>query len=126
MEMTQVELFNKFKEDHRGINMSITTFVQKKPWYVRPITIRAHVVVVIMCNFNYIMTCFLNLVKCFGQIHHLHPQYVNSYLKLYVREIAMKYFIIRNVSMENIIMVVEILFYSTINTLLVIISRFQM
>ena len=52
-----------------------------------------HVFVVIMCNFNYIMTCFLNLVKCFGQIHHLHPQYVNSYLKPYVREITMKYFI---------------------------------
>ena len=40
-----------------------------------------HVVVVIMCNFNYITTHFLNLVKCFGQIHHLHPQYMNSYLK---------------------------------------------
>ena len=40
MEMKQVQLFNKFKEDHGGINMSITTFVQQKPWYVRPITIR--------------------------------------------------------------------------------------
>ena len=39
MEMTQVQLFNKFKEDHRGINMSITTFLQQKPCYVRPITI---------------------------------------------------------------------------------------
>ena len=39
METTQVQLFNKFKEDHRGIYMSITTFVQQKPWYVRPITI---------------------------------------------------------------------------------------
>ena len=37
--MTQVQLFNIFNEDHRGINMSITTFVQQKPWYVRPITI---------------------------------------------------------------------------------------
>ena len=37
--MTQVQLFNKFKEDHRGINMSITTFMQQKPWYARPITI---------------------------------------------------------------------------------------
>ena len=39
MEMTQVQLFNKFKEDHRGINMSIITFLQQKPWYDRPITI---------------------------------------------------------------------------------------
>ena len=85
-----------------------------------------HVVVVIMSNFNYITTRFLNLVKCFRQIYHLRPQYVNSYLKLYVREITMKYFIIRNVSMENIVMVVEILFYSTINTLLIMISHFQM
>ena len=27
-----------------------------------------HVVVIIMCNFNYITTCFLNLVKCSGKI----------------------------------------------------------
>ena len=39
MEMTQIQLFNKFREDHHGINMSITTFVQQKSWYVRPITI---------------------------------------------------------------------------------------
>ena len=28
MEMTQVQWFNKFKEDHCGIHMSITTFLQ--------------------------------------------------------------------------------------------------
>ena len=30
MEMTQVQLFNKFKEYHCGINMSITTFCATK------------------------------------------------------------------------------------------------
>ena len=39
MEITQVELFNKFKEEHSGLNMSISTFVQQKPWYLKPITI---------------------------------------------------------------------------------------
>ena len=37
--MTQVQLFNKFKDDYGGINMLITTFVQHRPWYVRPITV---------------------------------------------------------------------------------------
>ena len=37
--MTQIELFNMFKEDHSEVNMSISTFVHKKPWYVKPITV---------------------------------------------------------------------------------------
>ena len=39
MEITQIELFNKFKEEYNGINMSINTFVQQKPWYVKPIIV---------------------------------------------------------------------------------------
>ena len=38
--MNQIQLFNKFKDEHNGLNLSINTFVQQKPWYVRPITIR--------------------------------------------------------------------------------------
>ena len=37
--MTQIQLFNKFKDGHNKLNLSINTFVQQKPWYVRPITI---------------------------------------------------------------------------------------
>ena len=38
--MTQIQLFNKFKDEHKEVNLSINTFVQHKPWYVVPITIR--------------------------------------------------------------------------------------
>ena len=38
--MNQIQLFNKFKDEHREVNLSINTFVQQNPWYVIPITIR--------------------------------------------------------------------------------------
>jgi hypothetical protein len=37
--MTQIELFNKFKEEHKEVKISINTFVQQKPWFVRPIIV---------------------------------------------------------------------------------------
>jgi hypothetical protein len=37
--MTQTKLFNKFKEEHKEVKISINTFVQQKPWFVRPITV---------------------------------------------------------------------------------------
>ena len=37
--MTQIQLYNKFKDEHIEVNLSINTFVKQKPWYVRPITI---------------------------------------------------------------------------------------
>jgi hypothetical protein len=37
--MTQIELFNKFKEEHKEVKISINTFLQKKPWIVRPIIV---------------------------------------------------------------------------------------
>ena len=40
METTQIELFNKFKEENHEIHVSISAFVQQKPWYVKPITVR--------------------------------------------------------------------------------------
>ena len=39
LEITQVELGNKFKESLHDIGIPINTFVKLKPWYVRPITI---------------------------------------------------------------------------------------
>ena len=37
--MTQIEFFNKFKEKHKEVKMSINAFVQQKPWFVRSITV---------------------------------------------------------------------------------------
>ena len=37
--MNQIQLFNKFKDEHKEVNLSTNTFVQHKIWYVRPITI---------------------------------------------------------------------------------------
>jgi hypothetical protein len=37
--MTQIELFNKFKEEKKEDKISINTFVQQKPWFVRPIIV---------------------------------------------------------------------------------------
>ena len=37
--MTLIQFFNKFKDEHSELNLSINTFVQQKPLYVRPITI---------------------------------------------------------------------------------------
>ena len=37
--MSQIKLFNKFKDEQSELNLSINTFVQHNPWYVRPITI---------------------------------------------------------------------------------------
>jgi hypothetical protein len=37
--ITQIKLFNKFKEEHKEVKISINTFVQQKQWFVRPITI---------------------------------------------------------------------------------------
>jgi hypothetical protein len=36
--MTQTELFNNFKEENKEVKISIITFVQQKPRFVRPIT----------------------------------------------------------------------------------------
>ena len=64
MEMTQVQLFNKFKEDHRGINMSITIFVQQKPWYVRPITIHD----TCCCRYHVQFQLYYDMFLKFGKI----------------------------------------------------------
>ena len=40
METTQIELFNKFKEENHKIHVSLSAFGQQKPWYVKPIPVR--------------------------------------------------------------------------------------
>jgi hypothetical protein len=38
--MTKIELFNKFKGEHKEVKISINTFAQQIPWFVRPIIVR--------------------------------------------------------------------------------------
>ena len=38
--MSQIQLFNEFKDEQDEVSLSINTFVQQKPWYVIPISIR--------------------------------------------------------------------------------------
>ena len=105
--MTQIELFNKFKDEHKEVIASINTFVQQKPWFVRPRSLFVtHVVVAIMFNLNYFMRHSFGLVKHFGQIHLL-PQFVLLYLKFYVKEIVTRHFTTKNVSVERNAIIVE-------------------
>ena len=71
--MTQIELFNKFKEEHNEVNMSINTFVQKKLWYIKPIIVcdtcccRYHVEFQLYCD------TFLYFGKTFWKNSHPPP-----------------------------------------------------
>lgn len=66
------------------------------------------VAIVIMWNFNYIMTPSLILVKHFGKNHLLLPLSIVSYPKFYVQEKVMNYFTKRNVLMVKNVIIVEI------------------
>ena len=92
LEMTWIELFNKFKEDHNEVDISINTFLKQKHAMLNlslPMTL---VVVIIMWNLSYILTLSLILLKCFGHIHLLLSQSMILYPKFYVKEKVMKYF----------------------------------
>ena len=108
METTEIDLLNKFKEENHEINVSISAFVQKKPWYVRPIIVhdtcfcRCHV------EFQLYYDTFLNFGRKFGKIHLFLPLSVISYLKFYVEEKAMNYFMKKNVLVVENVMIVEI------------------
>jgi hypothetical protein len=39
LSMTQIELFNKFKEKHKEVKIFINTFMQQRPWFVRPFNV---------------------------------------------------------------------------------------
>jgi hypothetical protein len=106
--MTQIELFNKFKEEHKEVKISINTFVQQKPWFVRPSLSMTCVVVIIMWILSCIMTLFGILVKLYGQVHLLLLHSMFLYLKFYVKEKMMIYFTKNNVLVERNVIVVEI------------------
>ena len=63
--MNQIQLFNKFKDEHIEVNLSINTFVQHKPWYVRPITIRDTCCCCYHVEFELYYDTFLHFGKTF-------------------------------------------------------------
>ena len=65
MGTTQIDLFNKFIEDNRGINVSINTFGQKKPWYVKPITVHDTCCCRYHVEFQLYYDTFINFGKTF-------------------------------------------------------------
>ena len=68
-------------------------------WYVRPIIVCD----TCFCHYHEEFELYYDTLLEFGKTNwlnsHLHPQYANSNLKFYVREITMNYFTIRNVPM---------------------------
>ena len=105
--MTQIQLFNKFKDEHREVNLSINTTIQHKPWYVRPITIRDTCCFRYHVEFELYYDTFLRFGKTFGRIHFL-PQFVLLYLKFYVKEIVTRYFTTKDMLVERNVIIVEI------------------
>ena len=99
MDTTQIEFFNKFKEENHEIDVSISAFVQKKPWYVRPITVCDTSCCHYNVEFQLYYDTFLNFGKTFWKY---------SYAKFYVEEKAMNYFTKRNVLVVKNVMIVEI------------------
>ena len=89
--MTQIELFNKFKEEHKEVKLFINTIVHKNHGLLDP-SLFVTLVVIIMWNLSCITTLFWILVKLYGQVHLLLPHSVFLYLKFYVKEKMMIYF----------------------------------
>ena len=106
--MIQTKLFSKFKEEHKEVKISINTFVQQKPWFVRPITVHDTCCCRYHVEFELYYDTFLDFGKLYGQIHLLLPQFVFLYLKFYVKEKMMIYFTKKNVLVERNVIVVEI------------------
>ena len=81
LEMNQIQLFNKFKDEHREVNLSINTFVQQNPWYVIPITIRD------TCCFHYHVQfeLYYDTFLRFGQIFW--PNSPPSTIRAFISEI---------------------------------------
>jgi hypothetical protein len=106
--MTQIELFNKFKEEHKEVKIFINTFVQQKPWFVRPITAHDKCCCHYHVEFELYYDTFLDFHKtlCPGSPP---PSTVRVlYLKFYVKEKMMIYFTKNKVLVERNVIIVEI------------------
>ena len=97
-QITQVEMFKTFMESNVDAKIVLITFVKLKPWYARPKIVcdtcccRYHV------ELELYYETFLDFVMQFGQITPLLRVFMNLYLKYYVRERMIKYFIRNNAS----------------------------
>ena len=105
--MTQIQLFNKFKDEHRELNFQSIHLYNKSHGMLDLSLFMTHVVVAIIFSLNYITTHSFDLVKHFGRIHIL-PQIVLLYLKFYLKEIVMTFFTTKYVSVERNVIIVEI------------------
>ena len=65
LDTTQIKLFNKFKEENREIHDSVSDFVQQKPWYVKPITVRDTCCCHYHVEFQLYYDTFLNFGRTF-------------------------------------------------------------
>ena len=63
LDTTQIELFNKFKEENCEIHVSISAFVQQNPWYVKPITVRDTCCCHYHVEFHLYYNTFLNFCR---------------------------------------------------------------
>jgi hypothetical protein len=104
--MTKIELFNKFKQEHKKVKISINTFVQLKPWFVRPIIFHDTCCCCYHVEFELYYNNFLYFGKNYGQVHVLLPHSMLLYMKFYVKEKVMNYFTKKNVLVERNVIVV--------------------
>lgn len=79
LDTAQVELFNKFIEENHGINVSISTYVQQKPWYVKPITVRDTCCSCYHVEFQLYYETFLNFGKTFWK-NSLTPSIIHGFI----------------------------------------------
>ena len=71
-------MFNKFKDEHNELNLSINTFVQKKPWYVIPITIDDTCCCLYHVEFELYYDTFLRFGKTFWS--NLPPSTIRAFI----------------------------------------------
>jgi hypothetical protein len=105
--MTQIKLFNKFKEEHKEVKISINTFVQQKPGFVRPIT--AHDIC--CCRYHVDFELYYDTFLNFGK--NLWPSSPPSIFCAFISEILCErevdeLFYQKKVLVERNVIVVEI------------------
>ena len=98
--MTQIQIFNKFKDEYNELNLSINTFVQQNPWYVRPITIHDTCCFCYHVDFELYYDTFLQFGKTFW------PNSPPSTIRAFISEIlcerdSHEIFYKKDVSMER-------------------------
>ena len=103
-----MKLFNKFKEEHSEVNMSIGTFVQQNPWHVKPITICDTCCCCYHAEFELYFDTFLDIGKTFWA-HSPPPSTLHDFISqiLCEREVD-ELFYQNKVLVERNVIIVEI------------------